>query len=554
MEHRADIEGLRAVAVLLVVLFHARLGVTGGFVGVDVFFALSGYLITTLLVREHERSGRIDLLRFYGRRVRRLLPASFAVVVTVLAVGSRVLAPDEQRDLARTAQSVALYASNLRFAWEAGDYFGDLESNALLHTWSLGVEEQFYVLWPLALVLALRVRQTVPFVQATVLLGLPAAAWAVGTNASWAFFLSPLRAWELALGALGALWAPTRLAWMRGTAWSVAGALAVVLPGFLYTGDTPFPGVAALPATLGTTVLLVAGAGSVGPVQQALSIGPLRLLGRLSYAWYLWHWPVLVLLPVWLLREPTSIEVLAGLGLSLLLAWASFHVVEQPLRGHARLQPTGASLALGALLTAAGVGLSFVALDHADTLSATPELRELVKARATKPRLYRQGCNADHEDITFDARRCTTGEPDAPRVVLFGDSHAAQWAPPLRKLAERGEIRLTTLTKSSCRPIGEARRLAVIGREYTECAVWFENVLEALPGLRPAVVLVGGRVLGPTEEAWRAGLSRVVETSRAAGAQTVFLEGVPVLPGDVSPCLARSVVRGLDPADCHFVP
>ncbi|MBV9513135.1 MAG: acyltransferase, partial [Mycobacteriaceae bacterium] len=344
-DFRPDIEGLRAVAVVAVVLFHAGIpGVSGGFVGVDVFFVISGFLITGLLWRDVEAHGRIRLGRFYGARARRLLPAA-ATVIVVTAVAATVLVPPLQaRSALGDAIACALYVGNYRFALQGTDYLAaDAPPSPLQHYWSLGVEEQFYLVWP-ALIIATawlvhrgtrRPRHAAPRSAAPYVLVLSAVAavslavslaW---THAlpSWAFFSLPTRAWELAAGGLVAM---TQAYWRRLTGVAALiggwGGLTLVIATCLELGNrTPYPGTAALLPVLGTALVIGVGcaAPDTGPergVARALSLPLMRLIGRVSYSWYLWHWPVLLLAPSFVGHQLGLAGRLAAVAVSFLLA------------------------------------------------------------------------------------------------------------------------------------------------------------------------------------------------------------------------------------------
>src|SRR6185312_11924597 len=305
--YRADIDGVRAVAIIGVVGFHVGLpGFAGGFVGVDIFFVISGFLITTLLLNELRHRGSIDLLTFFARRARRLLPAFFLVLATTLLLGFFFLVPvdGEQRGLADSAVAAALYVSNWHFTWVGGGYF-DAPSNLypLLHTWSLAVEEQFYLIWPLMLLgaswAALRWRFTLPQLVAAILVAVILASssftwWAAESGeqaARLAFFALASRAWELGIGAALALALPALRqshSWF-GTFLTAAGLIAIVAAITTFRDGIAFPGAAALVPTLGTAAVIAGGwLAPQAPVMQLLSLRPLVTIGLLSYSWYLW--------------------------------------------------------------------------------------------------------------------------------------------------------------------------------------------------------------------------------------------------------------------------
>lgn len=554
MQFRPDIEGLRAVAVLLVVLFHAKLAFPGGYVGVDVFFVLSGYLITGILLKERTNTGRIDLPRFYARRARRLLPASLLMVVVTAVVASQILSPLEQNLLSRTVLAVALYSSNLLFAWYSGDYLAQLlDYDPWLHTWSLGVEEQFYLVWPVLLLLGARLGRVRSVLGALVGIGLVASVAVTWVDASLAFFLSPLRAWEFGVGAL-ALVLQDRLGGLRGAGVGGVGLGAVVVAALLYTEELAFPGLWAVLPVGGTAVVLVAGATTPeNPVSKALGSAVGREIGRLSYGWYLWHWPLLVLARHQVQRELGTVEAVVLLLVSLGIAKLSFHLWEQPLRHAALLEPRWRALVVGLAASALVAAFGFGWTQWAKALGRSPELAPFTEALTARHMPKR--CHLDTKRSELQADRCHWGPEGAPHVVLHGDSHASQWFEVLRGAAERGEIRLTALTKSGCRPLPEPIWDATRKRPFTECATWVKRVQEALPELDPDVVVVQANSAPEVlPEQWVEGLPSLVEATRRADARLVFLQA---MPRDVDMnflCPPRQIVRGGDPAACRFAP
>lgn len=327
------------MAVLVVVLFHANLaGLAGGFVGVDVFFVISGFLITGLLLRERERTGRISLLHFYARRARRLLPAATVVLVITLAVSLNVVAPLDQPAVGLDAAAAALSIANVRFALAAGDYFAVVgELSPFLHFWSLAVEEQFYLVWPALILVVSRggaiVRRVGLALAAIVAMSLALSIVATDVAPNWAFYSLPTRAWELALGGLLATGA-TALARFPGPLVGFAGWLGVAAIGgavVLFDSTMPFPGIAAVVPSLGAAAVIAGAPRRFGP-GRVLSIAPLRFAGRISYSLYLVHWPILVLTPFALGLELTTETGLALVTLSFFAASASWALVETPFR------------------------------------------------------------------------------------------------------------------------------------------------------------------------------------------------------------------------------
>jgi peptidoglycan/LPS O-acetylase OafA/YrhL len=355
---RPDVEGLRGVAVLIVVLFHAGLaGVAGGFVGVDVFFVISGFLITGLLLREHERTGRIAFLPFYARRARRLLPAAIVVLVVTLIAAMNLVAPLDRPAVGLDGAAAALSIGNVRFALASGDYFATVSSpSPFLHFWSLAVEEQFYLIWPALILVAARGvharRRLVLSLSAIVVASFLANLVLTDLAANWAFYSLPTRAWELGLGGLAAVVVgsgivrrvPRILAGLGG--WLGLGAVAYATVTF--DPALAYPGVAALVPALGTAVLLALGGWRFGP-RLLLATAPVRMVGRISYSLYLVHWPILVLAP-FALGGPIDDLGRAGLvGLSVIVATVSWAIIETPFRGPLPrlVSPPGRTVSLG---------------------------------------------------------------------------------------------------------------------------------------------------------------------------------------------------------------
>jgi peptidoglycan/LPS O-acetylase OafA/YrhL len=568
-EFRPDVQGLRALAMGAVALFHASVpGFSGGYVGVDIFFVISGFLITGLLVREVEATGKVDFLAFYARRIRRLLPAASLVFAVTGVAAYVLLSPLEQRELIRSFLASALYLSNFWFASQATDYLaGEHHLDPFLHTWSLGVEEQFYLVWPLVILLAVRLgtpgraRERLAMAMTLVFaasFGL--SLWLMQKAQPWAFFASPARAWEFCAGGLAYL-AAGRMARVQGAARSVllgCGLAMMLVPVFVFDATTRFPGTAALIPVAGATLAILAGSG--GRVRQSVLIAnrPAQLLGNVSYSWYLWHWPLMVF-PVILHGLPGLAERLLWMLASLVLAFLTYYLLENRVRFSAMVARTPVrGIALGGLLTLSvltgGVTLRAAA---AGALATQPQA-EYLAARTALPSIYRDGCHLRYEDVAFP--ECVYGDRAASRtIVLYGDSHAAHWFPALERFALESGWRLISLTKSACPATGVPLVTSALARPYTECDAWRERVLQRISSERPALVVMGSSTAyfqDPQQQVsartWRESLDRALGRIQASGAIPLVLQDTPVPRFDVPACLSRALWLDTG-SSCRFV-
>lgn len=554
--YRPDIEGLRAIAILLALGYHADVpGFSGGYVGVDIFFVLSGYLITWLLVYEAEETGAISLGKFYARRTRRLLPAMVVMLIATVIVGAVIYAPFEQRGLASTAIATATYWSNIHFANLATDYLSPAsETNPFLHTWSLSVEEQFYLLWPLFVMLLLgvahwqgrKVNHRRLWWGAILLTGLSFAlsAYLTSTRQPWAFFLLPARAWEFAAGALAVLLPKFLKIDLPGGMISVLGWVGfggLVAANLFFDRSTPFPGIAALLPVLATVLLLWAGAGPAETgITKLLSLRPMQEIGRLSYSWYLWHWPVLVFATANNTRLPLWVR-LGLLGVSLLLAAASYRFVESPIRYHRVLvRRSGYSLAMAACITILGLGLTYGWWQLSVNWAKLPQQARFTQVIDELPEIYNTGCHADFFETDLKVENCTAGPADASRsLVLFGDSHAAQWYPALEQMANEQSWRLISLTKSACPAVDLLKFHPRMGRDYVECSVWRQAALQLMKELKPDLVVVSSSASQIQPSEWQPGMERILDVLSEISRSVVLLRDTPYPGFDVPRCLAR---------------
>ncbi|HMV39698.1 MAG TPA: acyltransferase family protein [Plasticicumulans sp.] len=555
MKFRPDIEGLRAVAVMLVVAAHARIDfLAGGFIGVDVFFVLSGYLITGLLVQELTTHGRIDLPRFYARRFRRLFPSLLVVIAISSLLGQQLLAIGEQPGQALAAASAIVWLSNFYFSFSELDYFSaGAEGNLFLHTWSLGVEEQFYLIWPALLILLAtagrpdsgqanpgRLRRALPVI--TVLGLLVSIVW-TALDPLPAYYLLPTRVWQFALGALVYLHfggqTPPAVApgLLRPASW--LGLAAILAAALLFDGQSGYPGFLAALPSVGAAVVLASGAHlSRSGVGWLLSRAPMQAIGRVSYVWYLWHWPVLLLGAAVL--DASRLEVRAGLALLALLLAALTHVlIEAPLRDARRHPLPVRAVLAGTMLTmfiTSGLALNW----HEDSLqeAGNAQQQPYEQARLDAPVIYAMGCDDWFHADTVKACEFGTGKAGKTAVVL-GDSIGLQWFPAFESVFVPRDWRLLVLTKSSCPMVDEPIFYARIGRRYEECERWRANALQAIAQLHPDMVILGSTYTYDfSESQWREGTARLLTPLAAAAGRVYLLRSTPVLPFDAPSCLA----------------
>ena len=548
---RPDIEGLRALAVCLVIASHAGLPLLqGGFVGVDVFFVLSGYLITSLLTQEISSTGSVNFARFYARRARRLLPAAITMVLGVCCAEAIVMNPLTQVRVLKAAFATLLYSSNLYFAILKLQYFDQYSAtNPLLHTWSLAVEEQFYLIWPVLLLLLARPPQRVKRLSialaAIALVSFALCVWLTAVNPVLAFFQMPARVWEFSAGGLLAF-IPER--WLADRQWflswmGVIGLIALLASAALIRGSM-FPGyIAALPV-LGTLFVLLAGARAPeSPVAQLLSTKPAQVIGRLSYSLYLWHWPVLVIGRQLIPSDSIAIR-LGWIAASALIAAGTYAVIENPIR----FQPfliarSGLTLGLAALGTILCVGAmgTWRAILH-----RSAEFRKYDRFVRDIPAVYRKGCDPDMADARPQV--CFFGDVSHPQstVVLYGDSHAAQWFPAVVEMADAQHWRLATIIKPGCTPLHIKEEQ--IPRMANVCDEWRRAALDDIEELHPDLVLLTSSSLYPGADGkrledmrvWEQGTRDTFTALANQGVKVRFIRDTPFAGFDVPDCLAQA--------------
>ena len=524
---RPDIQGLRAIAVLSVIAFHAELPVPGGFTGVDVFFVISGYVITLLLLREHGK-GTLSFATFYARRAQRLLPALALMVAVVFVFSWLVQSPfGSQQTTAATGIGAMLLAANVAIVRSVGDYFdAAAESNPLLNVWSLSVEEQFYLVFPVIVVLTItRLRHKWGLFGIVAALTLASFVLAVGLTAgwspanltsqpeAWAFYLSPSRAWEFGVGALLAIavmrhhWMPSRT---QSLALSVVGLVLLGAAFWFITPESPFPGTLALLPVMGTAALIAAGL-VANPVSRVLSTRPAVLVGDWSYSLYLWHWPIIVI-AVLLWPSPATASFAAAI--SFVPALLSYRYLENPIRRMTltRRQVALAGIAVSALVVALGVMLSTFGP------RTIPGVRELDEQRRTQVLSSASECFIQGEFSSSTLDRCWFRTDDSSGwILLAGDSHAAHLLDGVLPAAESVNLDVFSVTGGSCPFV----RSTIPQSDVANCDEMNRAIWELVDGPDPPAAVVLG------EKGVPGGLAETLEYLSSKGVPVVLVRDVP---------------------------
>ena len=454
--YRRDIDGLRAVAVLAVVLFHFGVpGFSGGFVGVDVFFVISGYLITSIIWRQHQ-AARFSFVEFWARRARRILPALFVMMAAVLAVGWFLMAPKDYEELGRSVRYQVMFVSNLLFMRQEGYFDAASDLKPLLHTWSLAVEEQFYIVFPLLLtLLCSRFKHWRLALFSLLLVSFGLSVWAVAYHPEKAFFLLPMRAWELLAGAMLAI-APAsqkRLTPAAAQGISLLGMGLILVAVFGYDNSTPFPGTAALLPVLGVVALIWANEHQSTWVGRVLSTRLMVGLGLISYSWYLWHWPVFVFGSYAGAEEFGPVLTGGLIALTLILGYLSWRFVETPFRER-RILAGRRQILIAAGLGILVLGIAGQALRWTDGLPSRLSEQALQYARASEWRPELMACITDDKSPA-DTPFCRYGlSPAAPaQLLVWGDSHATALIPALEESARQHGVNVMLASSAGCLPL-----------------------------------------------------------------------------------------------------
>lgn len=536
--YRRDIDGLRALAILPVLFFHAHVpGFSGGYVGVDIFFVISGYLITGIIAADID-DGRFSLIRFYERRFRRIMPALVAMILATLGAAVLLYLPGDLEGVPRSALAATLFASNLWFFTDTGYFSGGADVKPLLHTWSLAVEEQYYIGFPILLILLMRYApRWRTGAIAIIAAGSLALAIAMQRDTSgFTFYLLPTRAWELFAGALLALggvpairprWARELVAWIAVSV--------VTFAVSFYDRNTIFPGLSALPPVLGAAALIHAAPGT--SAGRLLGWSPLVAVGLISYSLYLWHWPLIVF------TEYATDTPLAGamqpaiIAVAMAAAALSWRFIEHPFRDAHRVPQRTIFLLTGtAMALLCALSLALLAMGGWPSRFAPPVLAQIAGRQDVAP--TRKQC---HDTFLRHAEPCILGAATPPDAMLWGDSHGVELAYALALKARAQHRSLVVRTTSSCPPVlgydAKDRRCASANHAAMDA-------VRANPGLR-RIYLAAFWANGDFDDpAFLARLDRTIAAIRAEGRDVVLIGPVPPQPFDVPRRLAHLAHAG----------
>lgn len=566
IQYRPDIQGLRAIAIFIVVMAHANIpDFAGGFVGVDVFFVLSGFLITGILLKERLATGTIRYATFLSRRLKRLLPALLVMLVTVLFLASMLLSSYEVRSQTGSFPYSATWTSNFYFAFAEFDYFAPLKAKDLfLHTWSLGIEEQFYVVWPWMVMLSFSIaaigstpnrnfRNLIYIIAVVFLIGIGLCLYWAHNNTLLSFYMMPARGWQFALGASVFAYSHRfRLGWSgdaglfdSNTAMQVAGTIGLILiigSAVLLNGEINYPGHHALYPSIGAALLIYAGTGTQAPIVSRILAGRAFVwLGDRSYSLYLWHWPVLLLGGAYGLTD-NPVGIVTLISISVLLSVLSYHWVERPFwKGRFSAAAPRLITLTSALAMAIALGLSqslsTVVFNNAGALVDSRG----ADSRSDVPDIFAVNASCDSWYHSTDVVPCRTGNNKAPHTaVLIGDSIGTQWAPLLPDIFKEPSWQVLVLAKSACVIADLDYYYKPAGGMYDVCTEWRNKSIEYLKNLQPDIVFIGsssGHVF--SESKWVNGTARVIAKLALATRNIVIIPGTPALSFDGPSCIRQ---------------
>lgn len=542
-ERNPQIQALRALAATLVLVYHAK-WLDGGYIGVDIFYVISGYLITGLLIRELEVRQTIALLEFYARRTKRLLPSSFLVILATGVVGYFALPASARQSFGRDLIAASTYISNFLFALWENDYQNlDATPSPFIHFWSLAVEEQFYIFWPFFILLLFKIgksRAVFYGVLTTLCVSFLFSLYLTERAPIWSFYILPTRAWELAAGALLVFLPELK---KHRPVLALASFVVITCATVIFNETTPFPGTAAI-APVAATVLLIATRDKWPPLFNTVAnSAAVQWLGAISYPLYLWHWPVLVIPAIYMGQELSLLQIFGLLALTAILADLTHRYVESPLRAvtiNSAQIFKGATAATLSLVVLGGV----VYGQYSDAITFGTGSQFSLEQVRSKPINNNDGCHIHIRQTV--SPRCEYGDLSAKKtIVIYGDSHAAQWLPALDLIGKSRGIKIVSLTKSAC-PSAEVIKELSSQYDVDDCQAFRDSSVARINSLKPLAVIMAGMqpFTAPNSTVssrswWLAGEAKAFQRIKESTQYPIYLSDTPLPRVDVPECLAE---------------
>lgn len=565
VNYRSDIQGLRAVAIILVVLSHAGIFFSGGYIGVDVFFVLSGYLITGLLIGEYSQTNRIKFCTFISRRLKRLLPSLLIMIIVVLTITPFLISNFEFLQQTMSSRYASTWTSNLYFSLSTINYFSELQTRDLfLHTWSLSVEEQFYLIWPVLLLFLLKFSSSKEnatylnskFIALLVIVFSSSLAlsfyWAT-TNPLWVFYMMPSRIWQFTIGAGVFIWlnnlpihkqSSDVTSKIQNNFLGVSGICLIIGSAVLLTPKMHYTSYSSIAASLGTAFIIIAGYKNSSSLINILLSNPVMVwIGNLSYSIYLWHWSILILGFSLGLKDTIS-EVFTLLLFTILISILNYRFIELPFwKGSLSRSSTSKSILLSILVMLLSIMFiqkqSELLNDQDSTIKNLNQhsLKNVLTSRTDIPVIYSKNCDSWYS--SSDIVPCVFGNNTASQtVVLLGDSIGVQWFSFLPEIFSEPDWRIIVLTKSSCPMIDEDIYNKRLGKNFDVCITWRNSVLDYLLSIKPSLIILGSSVnYNYTKQQWVDGSSRLYKKLSEFTENIIVIAGTPKLSFDGPSCL-----------------
>ena len=540
-----QIQALRALAALLVLIYHAD-WIPGGYIGVDIFYVISGYLITGLLVRELSNSRTVALSAFYARRFRRLLPSSFVVIITTGIVGWILLPSSMRESFGKDLIAASTYISNFLFALWNNDY-QNLNStpSPFIHFWSLAVEEQFYLFWPLTLLLLFKIGKRRGLILGISLIGFLSFIYSLYLTAAspiWSFYILPTRAWELAAGALLVFLPFDKFAKPQ---LALAGGIGLLFATLRFNEQTPFPGTAAIAPVLATTLLILSSQ-KWPPLFNG--VGKSRIvqwLGEISYPLYLWHWPVLVIPSIYWARPLSLIEKFLLLSLTVLLADLTHRFVEEPLRYKRWNNQLTFRVTIVSTLSLVLAGAAIFS-SYSNTITIADGGKYSLDEIKAKWNNYADGCHLKLGQTVSPI--CEYGDLTSTRtIVLYGDSHASHWLPALDLIGRENQLKIVSLTKSAC-PSAEVIKEVDGQYQIAECQAFRDASIARIATIKPLAVIATGSQAATEPNSnkdglswWLKGESILYQRIKSLTQYPIYISDTPMRKVEVPDCLAAAL-------------